>query len=82
MDVDGLEYREGLNAVKIAGGIANNVIPDDVVMNVNYRYAPTRTAAEAEAHVREVFSGYEVKILDNTAGAMPGLERLGDLVEL
>ena len=82
VDVDGLEYREGLNAVKVSGGIANNVIPDEVVMNVNYRYAPTRTAAEAEAHVREVFSGYEVKILDNTAGAMPGLERLGDLVEL
>ncbi len=26
--IDGLEYREGLNAVRIEGGVAGNVIPD------------------------------------------------------
>ena len=83
VEIDGLEYREGLNAVRIEGGIANNVIPDNVTMNVNYRYAPNRTAAEAEAHVREVFAGYDITIVDNVAGAMPGLDRqaLAELVK-
>ena len=83
VEIDGLEYREGLNAVRIDGGIANNVIPDSVSMNVNYRYAPNRSAHEAEVHVRELFPDYHVEILDNVAGAMPGLDRsaLADLVQ-
>lgn len=82
VSIDGLEYREGLNAVKISGGVANNIIPDEVTLNVNYRYAPDVTASQAEAHVRDIFSGFEVSILDNSAGAMPGLDRpaLADLV--
>ena len=82
VEIDGLEYREGLNAVQIHGGVANNVIPDSVIVNVNFRYAPNRTADEARAHVEHVLDGYDVTILDNTAGAMPGLDRpaLADLV--
>lgn len=82
VEIDGLEYCEGLNAVQIHGGVANNVIPDSVLVNVNYRYAPSRSAAEAEAHVREVLGDHTITILDNTAGAMPGLDRpaLADLV--
>ena len=78
-----MEYREGLNAVRIEGGIANNVIPDQVTLNVNYRYAPSRSAAEAEAHVSELFSAYDIELVDNVAGAMPGLDRpaLADLVK-
>jgi succinyl-diaminopimelate desuccinylase len=38
--VDGLAYREGMNAVRIAGGIANNMIPAECLVTVNYRYAP------------------------------------------
>ena len=41
--IDGLEYREGLNAVGITGGVAGNVIPDECVVTVNYRFAPTLT---------------------------------------
>ncbi len=73
VDVEGLTYTEALNAVKIEGGIAGNVIPDRCVVTVNYRYAPDRDAAEAEAHVREVFAGHAVEITDNAAGARPGL---------
>lgn len=73
--VEGLEYREGLNAVSISGGIAGNVIPDQATLEVNYRYAPSTSAAEAEAHVRDVFAGYLVEFVDNVAGALPGLER-------
>lgn len=75
VDVDGLEYREGLNAVKISGGIAGNVIPDEAVLEVNFRYAPNRSASEAEKFVKEYFSGYDVTVVDNAAGALPGLDR-------
>lgn len=74
VDVDGLEYREGLNAVRIEGGVAGNVIPDEARVTVNLRYAPTRSAGAAEAHVREVFEGFEVEVVDNAPGALPGLE--------
>jgi succinyl-diaminopimelate desuccinylase len=74
VDVDGLVYREGLNAVDISGGIAGNVIPDTCVVTVNYRFAPSRAEEEAEKHVREVFDGYEVSVVDSAAGALPGLE--------
>ena len=73
VEVDGLEYREALNAVLISGGIAGNVIPDRCVVTVNYRYAPSMSEAQAEAHVREVFAGFEVAIVDNAGGARPGL---------
>ena len=50
--VEGLDYREGLNAVQIAGGVAGNMIPDAAAMHVNYRFAPDKTLDEAVAHVR------------------------------
>jgi succinyl-diaminopimelate desuccinylase len=72
--VEGLVYREGLNAVRIGGGIAGNVIPDLCEVEVNYRFAPSRDAAEAERHVRDVFSGFDVEIVDLAVGARPGLD--------
>ena len=72
--VDGLEYREGLNAVRIGGGIAGNVIPDLCEIEVNYRFAPSRDRDEAERHVRDVFSGFEVDVVDVAVGARPGLD--------
>jgi succinyl-diaminopimelate desuccinylase len=75
VEVEGLVYRESLNAVLIRGGIATNVIPDDAVVTVNYRFAPSKSAADAEAHLREVFAGLEVSITDSAEGARPGLDR-------
>jgi succinyl-diaminopimelate desuccinylase len=74
-DVDGLAYHEGLNAVGIAGGVAGNVIPDECVVTVNYRFAPDRGEEQAAAHVREVFAGFDVAITDSAPGARPGLDR-------
>lgn len=74
VSVEGLVYREGLNAVRIRGGVAGNVIPDLCEVEVNYRFAPSRDVAEAEAHVREVFAGFEVEVVDAAAGARPGLD--------
>jgi succinyl-diaminopimelate desuccinylase len=76
VEVDGLVYREGLNAVGITGGVAGNVIPDRCVVHVNYRFAPSRSGAEAEQHVRELFAGLdaEVTVADLAEGARPGLD--------
>lgn len=77
VEVDGLTYREGLNAVGIRGGVAGNVIPDECVVTVNHRFAPERSEAEALAHVQQVFEGYEVRLTDSAPGARPGLDRPG-----
>jgi succinyl-diaminopimelate desuccinylase len=74
VEVEGLVYREGVNAVGIRGGIAGNVIPDLCVVTVNYRFAPDRTIEEAAGHLRELFDGYDVVVTDAAAGARPGLD--------
>jgi succinyl-diaminopimelate desuccinylase len=71
--IDGCEYREGLNAVAISGGVAGNVIPDSCEIVVNYRFAPDRSVAQATEHLHEVFAGYEVSIDDYSPAAPPGL---------
>ncbi|MFF0306661.1 succinyl-diaminopimelate desuccinylase [Streptosporangium sp. NPDC004379] len=71
--VDGLEYHEGLNAVAINGGVAGNVIPDECVVTVNYRFAPDLSLEAARDHVLEVFDGFEVRFTDGAPGARPGL---------
>ena len=71
--IDGCTYREGLNAVKIHGGVAGNVVPDECVIEVNMRFAPDRTEKQALEHVHEVFEGYEVELTDSAPGALPGL---------
>lgn len=73
INVDGLDYRESLNAVKVHGGTAGNVIPDLCVVEINYRFAPDKTPDQAEAHVRELLEGFELVRTDFSAGARPGL---------
>jgi succinyl-diaminopimelate desuccinylase len=72
--IDGLTYHEGLNAVGITGGVAGNVVPDRCTVTVNHRFAPDRGVAEAEAFVRELFSGFDVEVIDAAPGAKPGLD--------
>ncbi len=73
LTVDGLEYRESLNAVLASAGIATNVIPDLATLTVNYRFAPSRSGEEAERLMREFFADYEVTVTDLAVGARPGL---------
>lgn len=75
VDVDGLTFREGLNAVAISGGIAGNVIPDRCTTTVNFRFAPDRDEAEAKQHCRDQFEGYELAFIDYADAARPGLDR-------
>jgi succinyl-diaminopimelate desuccinylase len=73
VEIDGLTYREGLNAVGINGGVAGNVIPDECVVTVNYRFAPNKSEAQAADVVRRLFDGFDVSISDSAPGALPGL---------
>ena len=73
VEIDGCTYREGLNAVRIDGGVAGNVIPDACAVLVNFRFAPDRTEQQAYDHVREVLAPYAVELVDSAPGALPGL---------
>jgi succinyl-diaminopimelate desuccinylase len=75
VEVEGLVYRESLNAVLIEGGVAGNVIPDRCRVSVNYRFAPSKSVEDAERHLRELFTGFEVELTDAAGGARPGLDR-------
>jgi succinyl-diaminopimelate desuccinylase len=74
VEVDGLVYREGLNAVGISGGVAGNIIPDEAMVHINYRFAPSRSSEEAVAYLHELFDGYEITVVDRADGARPGLD--------
>lgn len=73
VDIDGLTYREGLQATKVSGGVAGNVVPDEAVLTLNHRFAPDRSPEQAETHLREVFDGFDVTVVDLSPGALPGL---------
>lgn len=75
VDIDGLVYREGLNAVGIRGGVAGNVVPDEAVVTVNFRFAPDRSEHEAHQHLQEVFEGFGLTVTDSAPGALPGLSQ-------
>ncbi|AXB47107.1 succinyl-diaminopimelate desuccinylase [Amycolatopsis albispora] len=72
--IDGLTYREGLQAVRVHGGVAGNVVPDEAVLEINHRFAPDRSPAQAEQHLRQVFEGFELSVVDISPGALPGLD--------
>lgn len=48
----GLTFREAVSVTRVAGGIADNVIPGTATALVNYRYAPGREPVDAEERLR------------------------------
>jgi succinyl-diaminopimelate desuccinylase len=54
VEIGGLTFTEVASITEIHGGIATNVIPDRVEANVNFRYAPDRSPASAEAYLRSL----------------------------
>jgi len=75
----GCEYREAIQAVRVDGGVASNVVPDLVTITLNHRFAPDRTPAEAEAHVREVVTpfledGDDLVVVDVANGSPPAVD--------
>jgi succinyl-diaminopimelate desuccinylase len=86
--LQGCRYREALQAVAVEGGVAGNVVPDRVVLEVNHRFAPDRTPQQALAHVQEVIApwleeGDELTVVDQAPPAAPALDHplLGALIE-
>lgn len=77
--VDGLEYREGINAVGIAGGIAGNVIPDACVVTLNYRFSPRWSLEQAQGRLEDLVASagierYDLVYTDLSGAARPGLD--------
>ena len=88
--LDGCTYAEQLQVVSVEGGVAGNVVPDEVEIVLNHRYAPDRRAADAEAFLHQLFdpileveNGDEWDVLDAGDGAPPSLDHplLRSLVE-
>ncbi|WP_331715752.1 succinyl-diaminopimelate desuccinylase [Tessaracoccus coleopterorum] len=75
IEVEGLVFREGLNAVGISGGVATNMIPPAAKLTVNYRFAPDKSSAEALERVRGWFPGFDLEVTDVSPAARPGLDR-------
>ena len=78
--LDGCEYTEQLQAVRIEGGVADNVVPDRAALTINYRFAPGRDAASAEQTLRDMFTvvldasrGDALDVTDSAPGALPAL---------
>jgi len=84
VELDGIVYREVVSAVRVAGGIASNVVPPEASVELNFRYAPGRTPGEAEARLRELVPDGELEILSNSPSATPSLTNplIGRLREL
>jgi succinyl-diaminopimelate desuccinylase len=72
-EFDGLTFYEVASVTRIAGGIADNVIPDLAEAHINYRYAPGRTPQEAEARLVELTGGAgELQVTSNSpSGRVP-----------
>jgi succinyl-diaminopimelate desuccinylase len=89
VEFDGLEFFETVSVVGIEGGIAQNVIPDRATAQVNYRYAPGRSAPDADAHLHSLCDGdhRELQIESNApsgpvAVTHPFVQRLIDVGSL
>ncbi len=79
-EFDGLLFTEAASVTRVAGGIADNVIPDRAVAHVNYRYAPGRSPADAETRLRELCEPHgQLEILSNApSGRVPSGNPLVD----
>ncbi len=76
--IDGCEFREAMQAVKMEAGVAGNVVPDLAIVTINHRFAPDRTSAEAVAFAKSVVDpfmddGDTFTITDLSPAARPDL---------
>jgi succinyl-diaminopimelate desuccinylase len=73
VELDGIVYREVVSAVRVAGGIASNIVPPEASVELNFRYAPGRSRADAEARLHELAPDGELRVLSNSPSALPSL---------
>ena len=68
--VAGLEFKEVSTVTMVEGGVARNIVPGLVTFNLNYRFAPDKTLAQAEDALRSIASDAdEVEIVDRAPAA-------------
>ena len=84
----GCTFRESLLCVQIDGGVSGNVVPDEVSLTIGHRFAPDRTASEAEIWLREwlepfLEDGDRADLVDAADAAWPATDHrlIADLVE-
>jgi len=78
-EILGCQFHEALQVVRVEGGVAGNVVPDSAEIDLSHRFAPDRTPAEAEAHVRSVLAphledGDELELVDMSPAAAPAVD--------
>jgi succinyl-diaminopimelate desuccinylase len=82
VDVDGLEFREVFSVTMAQGGIANNVLPSSLKINLNYRFPPIYDLDQAEQRLREIAADADIIVVKDRAPAgevvsgNPHLDRL------
>ncbi len=72
-EIDGYKFREGLQAVKINGGIAGNVVPDSVSVSINHRFAPDTSIDQATTNMKNLFNDFNFLLVDAANAAPTGL---------
>jgi succinyl-diaminopimelate desuccinylase len=68
---DGLTFTEVVSVTKIEGGIALNVVPDEAIARVNYRYPPGKRPEDAEAWLRALTEPHGELVIDGHAPSGP-----------
>ncbi len=76
--IDGLQYQESLQVVKVEGGVANNVVPDLATITLNYRFAPNKDVDRAFAYVNSLVADLlkptdVIELEEGVSGAVPNL---------
>ena len=69
VEVDGLEFREVFSVTMAEGGIANNVLPSSLRVNLNYRFPPIYDLDQAERRLREVAADADLVVIKDQAPA-------------
>lgn len=72
-EIDGHKFREGLQAVKVNGGIAGNVVPDSVTISINHRFAPDTSIDQATQNMKTLFKDFNFELVDAANAAPTGL---------
>ena len=72
-EIDGHKFREGLQAVKVNGGIAGNVVPDSVTVSINHRFAPDTSIDQATQNMKTLFKDFNFQLIDAANAAPTGL---------
>ena len=74
--VDEMVFTQALQIVRIEGGIANNVVPDEASITVNRRFAPDVSPEDALEQTKALFKDADaIEVLNLSPGALPGLQQ-------